>query len=128
MDDMTKASEELAKVAADEGTTQAQAKKSHATVKASCTDCHNVFRVEENRPRAKRSAISDQSENAVRFRDRPHYGTGIGSESYLPLRLKADFAERRFSLGGPRWPAGGSRWPPPAGAGATPRCRGSGRW
>ena len=47
MDDMTKASEDLAKVAAEDGATQAQAKKSHATVKASCTDCHNVFRVEE---------------------------------------------------------------------------------
>ena len=47
MDDMTKSSEELAKVAAEEGVTQAQAKKAHATVKASCTACHNVFRVDE---------------------------------------------------------------------------------
>jgi cytochrome c556 len=47
MDDMTKASEELAKVAAEDGVTQAQAKKAHATVKASCTACHNVFRVDE---------------------------------------------------------------------------------
>ena len=47
MDDMTKASEELAKVAGEDGATQAQAKKAHATVKASCTACHNVFRVDE---------------------------------------------------------------------------------
>ncbi len=47
MDDMTKASEELAKVAGEDGVTQAQAKKAHATVKASCTACHNVFRVDE---------------------------------------------------------------------------------
>ena len=47
MDEMTKASEELAKVAGENGATQAQAKKAHATVKASCTACHNVFRVDE---------------------------------------------------------------------------------
>ena len=47
MDDMTKASEELAKVAGEDGATQAKAKKAHAAVKASCTACHNVFRVDE---------------------------------------------------------------------------------
>jgi cytochrome c556 len=47
MDDMTKASEDLAKVAEKDDVTQAQAKKAHATVKASCTACHNVFRVDE---------------------------------------------------------------------------------
>ncbi len=49
MDDMTKASDELAKVAeeGDDAATQAKAKKAHATVKASCTACHNVFRVDE---------------------------------------------------------------------------------
>ena len=47
MDDMTKSCEELAKVAGEDGATQAEAKKAHATVKASCTACHNVFRVDE---------------------------------------------------------------------------------
>ena len=47
MDDMTKSSEELAKVAGEDGVTQAQVKKAHTTVKASCTACHNVFRVDE---------------------------------------------------------------------------------
>ena len=49
MDDMTKSCEELAKVAGegDDVATQAKAKKAHTTVKASCTACHNVFRVDE---------------------------------------------------------------------------------
>ena len=49
MDDMTKASEELAKVAGegDEVATQAKAKQAHSAVKKSCTACHNVFRVDE---------------------------------------------------------------------------------
>ncbi len=47
MDDMTKSAEALAKVAGEEKTTQAEAKKAHATLKKSCTACHNVFRVDE---------------------------------------------------------------------------------
>lgn len=47
MDEMTKSCEELAKVAGKDGTTQVEAKKAHATVKASCTACHTVFRIEE---------------------------------------------------------------------------------
>jgi cytochrome c556 len=47
MDEMTKNSEALAKVAAEDGVTQAQAKKAHAAVKKSCTECHNVFRIDD---------------------------------------------------------------------------------
>src|SRR5262249_3867762 len=47
MDAFIKASEGLAAEAGKDGVTQAQAKKAHATVKTSCSNCHNVFRVEE---------------------------------------------------------------------------------
>lgn len=47
MDDYIKKSEELAELAAKPGTTSAQAKSAHGLVKATCTACHNVFKVEE---------------------------------------------------------------------------------
>jgi cytochrome c556 len=47
MDEMTKAAQELAKVAKKEGVTQAEAKKAYTAVNASCTACHKVFRIDE---------------------------------------------------------------------------------
>jgi len=41
------ASDNLAKVAAKSGSEQAQVKDAHTAVKKTCTDCHNVFRVDE---------------------------------------------------------------------------------
>lgn len=46
-DHFFKSSEELAKVVAKAGSTQAEAKAAFNAVKKSCTDCHGVFRVEE---------------------------------------------------------------------------------
>lgn len=40
-------SQELADAAGKPSTTQAQAKAAHQAVKATCTNCHNVFRVED---------------------------------------------------------------------------------
>jgi cytochrome c556 len=47
MDAFAKHSKELADAAAKEGTTQKQAKDLFQIVKKSCSDCHTVFRVEE---------------------------------------------------------------------------------
>jgi len=47
MDDFIEHSEELLKLAKDEGD-QAEAKKVHRSVKKSCADCHKVFRVEDD--------------------------------------------------------------------------------
>ncbi len=46
-DHFFKSSEELAKVVAKAGSTQAEAKTAFNAVKKTCTDCHGVFRVEE---------------------------------------------------------------------------------
>jgi cytochrome c556 len=47
MDSFATASDALAKVAAKASTTQVQAKDAHTAVKKTCTECHNVFRVDE---------------------------------------------------------------------------------
>jgi cytochrome c556 len=47
MDSFASASDNLAKVAAKPSTTQVQAKEAHTAVKKTCTECHNVFRIEE---------------------------------------------------------------------------------
>jgi cytochrome c556 len=47
MDSFATASDALAKVAAKSSTTQVQAKDAHTAVKKTCTECHNVFRVDE---------------------------------------------------------------------------------
>jgi len=47
MDSFTTSSENLAKVAAMSGATQEAAKSAHTAVKKACTECHNVFRIEE---------------------------------------------------------------------------------
>jgi cytochrome c556 len=47
MDSFTSSSEKLAKVAAKSDATQTQAKDAHVAVKKACTECHNVFRIEE---------------------------------------------------------------------------------
>jgi cytochrome c556 len=48
MDSFATASENLAKVAGKSGATQVQAKEAHTAVKKTCTECHNVFRIEED--------------------------------------------------------------------------------
>jgi hypothetical protein len=48
VDDLTKTAEELASVAGKSGTTNLQAKKAHAKVKAACTACHTVFRIDDS--------------------------------------------------------------------------------
>ena len=47
MDNFASASETLAKVAGGSSATNVQAKEAHTAVKKTCTECHNVFRVEE---------------------------------------------------------------------------------
>jgi cytochrome c556 len=47
MDSFASASDNLAKVAAKDSTTQVQAKSAHTALKKVCTDCHTVFRIEE---------------------------------------------------------------------------------
>lgn len=47
MDHFTTKAQELAKVAGKAGAKQAEVKSAHNTLKKACTDCHNVFRVEE---------------------------------------------------------------------------------
>ncbi|MGE3819390.1 MAG: cytochrome c [Isosphaeraceae bacterium] len=47
MDDFIAKSDELAKLTAKSGTEQAAAKKSFNAVKVTCTNCHNVYRVDE---------------------------------------------------------------------------------
>ncbi|MFO0951820.1 MAG: hypothetical protein U0835_11855 [Isosphaeraceae bacterium] len=47
MDDYIKKSEEMSELVGKSATTQAQAKTAHTAVKATCTACHNVFRVED---------------------------------------------------------------------------------
>jgi len=47
MDVFTTTSENLAKVAGKSDATQVQAKDAHTAVKKACTECHNVFRIEE---------------------------------------------------------------------------------
>ena len=46
-DDFIKKADDLAKALGDSETTQEVAKKAHAPVKASCTPCHDVFKVDE---------------------------------------------------------------------------------
>ena len=48
MDSLIKNSENLAKVANKSGVTHDQAKKAFAAVKKDCSDCHGIFRVEED--------------------------------------------------------------------------------
>jgi cytochrome c556 len=48
MDTLISSSENLAKVAGQSGATQPQAKTAFNAVKKSCSDCHGVFRVEED--------------------------------------------------------------------------------
>jgi len=48
MDAFAKTSKELAVVAAKDGATQKQAKELFTKVKATCSDCHTVFRVEKD--------------------------------------------------------------------------------
>ena len=48
-DDLIKAADALAVVAAKPATTQAQAKDAFTAVTKSCTDCHAIFRVEEEK-------------------------------------------------------------------------------
>jgi len=48
MDAFAKTSRELAVVAAKDGATQKQAKEVFTKVKATCADCHTVFRVEKD--------------------------------------------------------------------------------
>ncbi len=47
MDDFIKSSEELAKVAGKSDATFDKAKTAHSAVKKSCSECHMIFRVEE---------------------------------------------------------------------------------
>jgi cytochrome c556 len=47
MDSFASASENLATVAAKPSTKQAEAKSAHTALKKVCTDCHTVFRIEE---------------------------------------------------------------------------------
>ena len=47
MDAWTKTSQDLAAAVAKEGTTQKEAKDLFQSVKKTCSDCHTVFRVEE---------------------------------------------------------------------------------
>jgi cytochrome c556 len=47
MDHFKKSSEDLAKLVADSGTSQAEAKKAFGAVKKSCAECHTIFRVDE---------------------------------------------------------------------------------
>ena len=47
MDDFIKQSKNLKEVADKDGTTFEEAKKAHAAVKKSCSECHNIFRIEE---------------------------------------------------------------------------------
>jgi cytochrome c556 len=47
MDSFASAAEKLAEAAGKPGATNAQAKEAHTAVKKTCTECHNVFRVEE---------------------------------------------------------------------------------
>lgn len=48
-DDFIKKTEDFKEVAAKSGTTFDQAKKAYSTVAASCTACHNDFRVEDDK-------------------------------------------------------------------------------
>jgi cytochrome c556 len=47
MDSFASSAEKLAVAASKPGSTQVQAKDAHTAVKKTCTECHNVFRVEE---------------------------------------------------------------------------------
>lgn len=47
MDDMIKLTEEVSKVAAKAGSTQAQAKKAYDAYNKTCTACHDVFKKDE---------------------------------------------------------------------------------
>jgi cytochrome c556 len=47
MDAFASSSDNLAKVAAKPSTKQEEAKSAHAALKKVCTDCHTVFRIEE---------------------------------------------------------------------------------
>jgi cytochrome c556 len=47
MDSFASSSDNLAKVAAKPSTTQVEAKSAHTALKKVCTDCHTVFRIEE---------------------------------------------------------------------------------
>ncbi len=47
MDEMITATEDLSKVAAKKGSTQAQAKDAFATFSKTCTACHDVFKKDE---------------------------------------------------------------------------------
>jgi cytochrome c556 len=48
LDNLVKASENLAKVAGAASATQPDVKAAHTAVKKACTDCHTVFRIEED--------------------------------------------------------------------------------
>src|SRR5262249_18427805 len=48
MDDFIQKSEDLKSTLGKPGTTQAQAKAAHNQVKAACTNCHTVFRIDED--------------------------------------------------------------------------------
>jgi cytochrome c556 len=47
MDEMIKSTEEVSKVAAKKGSTQAQAKEAYNTYNKTCTACHDVFKKDE---------------------------------------------------------------------------------
>ena len=47
MDDMIKSTEDLSKVAAKTGSTQAQAKEAFTAYNKTCTACHDVFKKDE---------------------------------------------------------------------------------
>jgi hypothetical protein len=47
MDELIRSSEMLASVSGKSGATQADAKTAHMAVKKACSDCHAIFRVEE---------------------------------------------------------------------------------
>jgi cytochrome c556 len=47
MDDMIKSTEQLSKIAAKTGSTQAQAKEAYNTYNKTCTACHDVFKKDE---------------------------------------------------------------------------------
>jgi cytochrome c556 len=49
MDDYIKKAEGLAEVTGKPSATQVEAKSAHNAVKATCTACHNVFRVDEEK-------------------------------------------------------------------------------
>jgi cytochrome c556 len=49
MDDFAKAAENLAEVAEKPSTTNVEAKAAHTAVKKTCTECHAIFRVEEDK-------------------------------------------------------------------------------